>query len=91
MTLKLTGSTQTISGVFSTLTRSRPPCGSLLRHEGNQYLQIKVKRAASALETIGWYVAVPMEQDFRHMNVFVTPHVDEALPLSALPLHYIYK
>lgn len=61
-------------------------------HEGKQYLQIKANRAASASETVGWYVAMPIKKGVDISRyVGVTPYIDKALPMQALPLHYIYK
>ena len=64
----------------------------LVRHENRKYLQIKANRAASASETVGWYMTVPQVYYGRNVSSYVgvTPHVDEALPLKVLPFHDIY-
>ena len=57
------------------------------------YLQIKGNRAASAPETVGWYLAVPPDSTPEQCSSYlgVTPDFDKTMPVSFLPFHHIQK
>ena len=60
-------------------------------HNRRDYLQIKTNRAASAANTVGWYVALPPDSIRTETAGYigVTPDVDKAMPVAIMPYHLI--
>ena len=65
----------------------------LALHRFTLYLQIKGNRAASAPETVGWYLAMPPDstRDQYSRYLGVTPDFDKAMPVAFLKFHHIQK
>ena len=62
----------------------------VVKHEDNQYLQIKANRASTNADTTGWYLAIPPNSD-RDLSsncnyVGVHPDIEKAMTIVVIPM-----
>ena len=62
----------------------------VVKHEDNQYLQIKANRGLTAADTTGWYLAIPPNSD-RDLSsncnyVGVHPDIEKAMTIVVIPM-----
>ena len=63
-----------------------------VKHQDKHYLQIKANRAATATETVGWYLALPPNsaRDLESNYVAVHPDFEKAMAVTVLGVHEIF-